>query len=103
LLASQVFGLPLLTVYAFIAGAATELARLAMQSLVQRDAPPDALGRVFVRYEALYQVAWVGAAFIPTLIPIPFRVGIVLLAVFYAALGAAFWWRWRRALGPNDG
>jgi hypothetical protein len=103
LLASQVFGLPLLTVYAFTAGAATELARLAMQSLVQRDAPPDALGRVFVRYEALYQVAWVGAAFIPTLIPIPFRVGIVLLAVFYAALGAAFWWRWRRAFGPNDG
>ena len=101
LLASQVFGLPLLAVYAFIAGAATELARLAMQSLVQRDAPADALGRVFVRYEALYQVAWVGAAFIPTILPITFRQGMLLLVGFYAALGAAFWWRWRRALDPG--
>ncbi|HEY8018425.1 MAG TPA: MFS transporter [Actinomycetota bacterium] len=100
LLASQLFGLPLLAAYAFIAGAATELARLAMQSLVQRDAPADALGRVFVRYEVLYQLAWVGAAFIPTVLPISFRLGIVLLAVFYGALAAAFWWRWRRALEP---
>jgi hypothetical protein len=98
LLASQLFGLPLLAVYAFMAGAATELARLAMQSLVQRDAPPDALGRVFVRYEVLYQLAWVGAAFIPTVFPISFRLGIVLLAMFYGGLAAAFWWRWRRAL-----
>ena len=72
-------GCPLLAVYAFIAGAATELARLAMQSLVQRDAPADALGRVFVRYEALYQVAWVGAAFIPTVLPISFRPGMLVL------------------------
>ncbi|HYJ60396.1 MAG TPA: MFS transporter [Actinomycetota bacterium] len=102
-LASQLFGLPLLAIYAFIAGAATELARLAMQSLVQRDAPADALGRVFVRYEALYQVAWVGAACIPTVLPISFRQGMLVLVAFYAVLGAAFWWRWRRALDPRAG
>jgi hypothetical protein len=98
LLASQLFGLPLLAVYALIAGATTELARLAFQSLMQRYAPEGALGRVFVRYEVLFQVAWVAAAFVPTLLPISFRLGIVLLAIFYSALGAAFWW-WQRTRG----
>ena len=46
LLASQLFGLPLLTVYALSAGAAAEFARLAFQALMQRYAPPEALGRV---------------------------------------------------------
>jgi hypothetical protein len=94
-LASQVFGLPLLAVYALTAGAASEFARLAFQSLMQRHAPPGALGRVFVRYEVMFQVAWVAGAFVPALFPIPFRVGILLLAVFYGGLAAAYWWRHR--------
>jgi MFS transporter len=100
LLASQLFALPLLTVYAFMAGAATEFARLALQSLMQTYAPPDQLGSVFVRYEVLYQLAWVGAAFIPTVFPIPFRLGIVMLAVFYGVLAGIYWWRHRRPEPP---
>ena len=96
LLASQLFGLPLLTVYALISGAAVELARLAFQSLMQRRAPAGALGRVFVRYEVMSQLAWVLGAFIPTLLPVSFRLGIVLLALFYAALACVYWWRWHR-------
>ncbi|MGZ8631787.1 MAG: MFS transporter [Actinomycetota bacterium] len=88
LLAFEVFGLPLLTVFALVAGAATEFGRLAFQSLMQRYAPEGAQGRVFVRYEALLQLAWVGGAFLPVLLPIDFRVGILILAAFYAALGA---------------
>jgi hypothetical protein len=93
LLASQLFGLPLLALYALTAGAASEFARLAFQSLMQRYAPEGALGRVFVRYEVLFQVAWVGGAFVPALLPISFRLGILLLALFYVALGAAYVWR----------
>ncbi len=97
LLASQLFGLPLLAVYAVTAGAASEFARLAFQSLMQRYAPEGALGRVFVRYEVLFQVAWVCGAFVPVLLPISFRFGILLLALFYAGLGAAYlWWGYRR-------
>jgi hypothetical protein len=103
LLASQLFGLPLLTVYALISGAAVELARLAFQSLMQRRAPAGALGRVFVRYEVLSQLAWVVGAFIPTLLPISFRLGIVLLAAFYAVLAVISWWRWRRAATRRAG
>jgi hypothetical protein len=101
-LAWQLTGVVLLAFYALTAGAATEFARLALQALIQRDAPAGALGSVVVRYEVLYQVAWVGAAFIPTLIPIAFRTGIVLLALFYVALVAVYWWRWRlRVLDPS--
>jgi hypothetical protein len=90
LLAFEIFGLPLLSVYALVAGAAGEFSRLAFQSLMQSSAPPGALGRVFVRYEALFQLGWVAGAFIPALLPIPFRTGILLLAAFYGALAAAY-------------
>jgi hypothetical protein len=102
LLASQLFGLPLLALYALTAGAASEFARLAFQSLMQRYAPEGALGRVFVRYEVLFQLAWVGGAFVPALLPISFRLGILLLAIFYVALGAAYVWRgYRRRRAPT--
>jgi hypothetical protein len=54
---------------------------------MQRYAPPGAQGRVFVRYEALFQLAWVAGAFAPALLMIDFRVGILILAAFYAVLG----------------
>ena len=100
LLAFEVFGLPLLTVYAFVAGAASELSRLAFQSLMQRNAPEGAQGRVFVRYEVVFQLAWVGGAFIPALLPIDFRLGILILAAFYVLTGAAYFWHTRRRKGP---
>jgi len=96
LLAGQLFVLVLVTVYALLAGAATEFGRLAFQSLMQRAAPAGALGRVFVRYEVFFQLAWVGGAFVPALLPIEFRTGILLLALFYGGLGGAYAWRFRQ-------
>jgi hypothetical protein len=98
LLAWQLYGLPLLTIYALSAGAAAEFARLAFQALMQRHAPPEALGRVFVRYEALFQVAWVLGAFVPVLLPISFHQGVIVLALFYGALAAIYIMRVRRRL-----
>jgi hypothetical protein len=103
LLASQLFGLPLLTIYAFSAGALSEFARLAFQALMQRHAPPEALGRVFVRYEVIFQVAWVLGAFVPVLLPVSFRTGMVILAVFYGALAAVYLWRLRRRAAGTAG
>jgi hypothetical protein len=98
LLAWQLYGLPLLTIYAFSAGAAAEFARLAFQALMQRHAPPEALGRVFVRYEALFQVAWVLGAFVPVLVPVSFRRGVIALAIFYGVLAVTYAVRMRRRL-----
>jgi MFS family permease len=103
-LAFELFGLPLLTVFALLAGAATEFGRLAFQALMQRHAPPGAQGRVFVRYEVFFQLAWVAGAFIPALLPIDFRAGILILAAFYAVLAGVSVWRarQRRAHAPGS-
>jgi hypothetical protein len=103
LLAFQVFGLPLLTVYALVAGAATELARLAFQSLMQRNAPEGALGRVFVRYEVMFQLAWVAGAIVPALLPIDFRLGILILAAVYLATAIAYIVHTKRQGQASDG
>ena len=90
LIAFELFGIVVLALFGLSAGAATEFARLAFQSLMQQHAPEGALGRVFVRYEVLFQVAWVAGAFVPALLPIETRPGIVMLAGFYVLLGAVY-------------
>ena len=104
LVAAELFRVPLLAIYALTAGAASEFARLAFASLMQRYAPEGALGRVFVRYEVLFQGAWVAGAFVPVLLPISFRQGMVVLTLFYGALAGTYVWRVRtrrRVLRPG--
>ena len=48
---------------------------------------------MFVRYEVFFQLAWVAGAFIPALLPIDFRVGILILAGFYGVLAGVSVWR----------
>jgi hypothetical protein len=99
ILAFELFGLPLLMIFGLVAGATTEFGRLAFQSLMQRSAPEGALGRVFVRYEVLFQLSWVAGAFLPALLPIDFRTGILILAAFYLVLAALYVFRFRRHRG----
>jgi hypothetical protein len=98
LLAFEIFGLPMLALFAVTAGATTEFGRLAFQSLMQRLAPEGALGRVFVRYEILFQLAWVAGAFLPAVLPISFKGGILALAGFYLTLGGIYFWRRGRSV-----
>ena len=61
------------------------VAKLAFDSLVQRDAPDANHGRSFARFEARFQIAWVAGAFIPVILPIPVRLGssfVALVAAF---------------------
>jgi hypothetical protein len=97
------FSLPVLAVFAAMTGMATEFGRLAFQSLMQRTAPGGAHGRVFVRYEVLFQLAWVGGAFIPAMLPIAFRPGILLLAAFYLLLGVTYLIRPHVSQAGSDG
>jgi hypothetical protein len=89
-LAFQAFSLPVLAIFALTAGAATELGRLAFQSLMQAHAPEGALGRVFVRYEVMFQLSWVAGALGPAVLPIDFKAGMLIMAGFYVALAAAW-------------
>lgn len=88
--AFQLFTLGVLAAFGAIAGAATEFGRLAFQSLMQRNAPGGAHGRVFVRYEVVFQLSWVGGALVPALLPLGFREGVLVLAALYAAVVAAY-------------
>jgi hypothetical protein len=54
--------------------------RLAFDSLVQRDAPDANRGRSFAAFELRFQIVWVVGAVIPVLIPIPLRVGFLVVA-----------------------
>ena len=101
--AARLFELPVLAIFAAVAGLATEMGRLAFQSLMQRLAPGRAQGRVFVRYEVAFQLAWVAGALIPALVDVSFRPGIVLLAVFYLLIGGAFEIRPRLRWGQANG
>ncbi|MEO8291964.1 MAG: hypothetical protein ABI635_02395 [Actinomycetota bacterium] len=97
------YALAVLAIFALVAGAATELGRLAFQSLMQRNAPEGALGRVFVRYEILFQLAWVAGAFLPAVLPIEFRTGILILAGFYLILAGTYYVRRRQdSLSAGD-
>jgi hypothetical protein len=93
LFAFATFSLISLAAFALLAGTATRLGQLAFASLMQRSAPGGAHGRVFVRYEVLFQIAWVGGAFLPAILPIAFRPGVLILAAFYVAIGFVFFVR----------
>jgi hypothetical protein len=84
------FGLVSLAFFGGFSAMATEFGRLAFQSLMQRLAPAGAHGRVFVRYDVLFQLAWVGGALLPALFEISFRSGVLIMALFYLGLGVNY-------------
>jgi hypothetical protein len=89
-LASADFRLLSLALFAGLAGMAAEFGRLAFQSLMQRSAPRGSQGRVFVRYEVLFQLAWVVGAFIPAVSGMSFRTGVIVMTVFYLGVGVTY-------------
>jgi hypothetical protein len=89
-LAFAAFSLPMLVVFGVVVGASAELGRLAFQTLMQRLAPGGAHGRVFVRYEVIFQLAWVAGALIPAMLSIDFRGGFLILAAVYLVAGIGY-------------
>jgi len=73
-----------------VVGLAAGAGKLAFDSIVQRDAPDAARGRAFARFETRFQLVWVAAALIPVVIPVPTRVGMIILAV--ACTGATIFY-----------
>ena len=62
-------------------GIVSTSAKLAFDSLVQRDAPDANRGRSFARFEVRFQLVWVIGAMVPLLLlPIPARIGYLVIA-----------------------
>ncbi len=101
------YGLIALTVLAVLAALSTGLAgaflmsmgaalaaqggKQAFDAIVQRDAPRANLGRTFSRYESRFQLIWVIGAIIPVAIPLPARIGYLLVAASAAFVAATYW------------
>ncbi len=81
LLAALAGGLIGAVVMALTVAAAGAMGKQSFDAIVQRDAPEANLGRSFARFESRFQLLWVFGAVIPVAIPIPARVGFVLLGV----------------------
>lgn len=75
---------------ALILGTACGVAKLAFDSLVQRDAPAAVQARSFARFEAVFQLVWVVGALLPVTFTISTRWGYGLLAA--VTIGAALWY-----------
>jgi hypothetical protein len=72
---------------AFVVGFSAALCRLSFESIVQRDGPAANRGQAFARFETQFQFGWVVAAVLPVVLPMPGRVGYLLIgAVMVAAL-----------------
>jgi len=76
--------------------------RLAFDSIVQRDAPDANFGRSFARFETRFQLLWVVGGFLPVIVPIPARLGFVVVACAagFAAFAYRTAWRTSGRAGP---
>jgi hypothetical protein len=61
-------------------GVSASSAKLAFDSVVQRDAPDANRGRSFAKFETRFQLTWVIGAFIPVVVSIPVQVGFLVVA-----------------------
>jgi len=86
-LAAKAGDRPAIAVLAGALGVSASAAKLAFDSIVQRDAPDAVRGRTFARFETRFQLVWVIGAAIPVVIRIPAAVGLAVVAV---AAGVAF-------------
>ncbi len=80
-------------VIALVVGLGASAGRLAFDAIVQRDAPDANYGRSFAGFETRFQLLWVIGGFLPVIVPIPARVGFVIVAIT-AGFGA---YAYRRA------
>jgi hypothetical protein len=57
------------------------LGRLAVDSIVQRDAPGANRGRAFAQFETRFQLGWVLAGVVPVLLTVPGRLGFLVVGL----------------------
>ena len=85
------FGKDGLSVVALALGVGAGAGRVAFDSLVQRNAPEEARGRAFARYETRFQLTWVGGAFLAVVIHFDTTFGMVILSAVLGGGGLAYW------------
>lgn len=106
LLAASLGGLAGLAILAAGISIASTAGKLAFDTLVQRDLPEIDHGRLFAKFEARLQIAWVIGAFVPVavpaLIPLSAQAGTLVVASTLGFATASFIWVCRSTLVPRS-
>jgi hypothetical protein len=104
LVAALIGGLLGATLIAGTVGVAASSGKLAFDAIVQRDAPDANRGRSFAAFETRFQLIWVIGGFIPVVVPLPARIGFLVVAGAAAfALFGLLSTRRRRPFQPQSG
>ena len=90
LLVGRWFSLVAAAALVFFIGMTSGTAKLAFDSIVQRVTPEGARGWAFARFESILQLAWVGGAVIPLILPIPSGPGVAGAGITAALLAAVY-------------
>ena len=83
-------GVGMAAVLAFVVAIAAAAARLAFDSLVQRDNAEAVQGRAFARFESCFQLVWVVGALLPVLLTFSRPVGGLVVALLTAGGAVAY-------------
>ena len=82
---------PAVAVLAGTLGVAAAAAKVAFDSIVQRDAPDAARGQTFARFETRFQLFWVLGAAVPVVVtPLTRHIDLGMVVLAFAAAFAAF-------------
>ena len=83
-------GVAMAAVLALVVAVAAAAARLAFDSLVQRDNSDAVQGRAFARFESCFQLVWVLGALLPVLLPFSRPVGGLIVALLTTGGAVAY-------------
>jgi MFS family permease len=81
ILAAQVYTVATAGALAAVVGAAFGIGKLAFDSMAQRGLPRRVQGRVFARWETVFQLSWVSGALLPVAVSLPTRPTLVVVGV----------------------
>jgi len=82
---------PAVAALAGTVGVAAAAAKVAFDSIVQRDAPDAARGQTFARFETRFQLVWVLGAAVPVVVtPLSRHIDLGMVVLAFAAAFAAF-------------
>lgn len=90
LLAGRWFSLIAAGLLVFVFSVASGAAKVAFDSIVQRELPEGARGWAFARFESTLQLAWVAGAAAPLLLPIPGGPGVFAAGITANVLGILY-------------
>jgi hypothetical protein len=79
------------------------IAKVAFDSVVQRDAPERTRSRTIARFETVFQLGWVAGALVPTLFGMSLLIGFVVVSVVSLAGSAGALSGLRGPAGPPRG